>query len=134
MLIDKLTLWQILWESRNQRWSFQWNNKVSKKMRLENFNNEEIEILNNFFAGSIALNDRLHLWGLKSSPNCEHDPGFRETPRHFLFTCSSTIDLRNKLLDTINTEVGYRLLTFKSIWKSDECLHLLAQELKKRLQ
>ena len=131
---QKMKEWQLLWETRRQKWSFLWNNKVSNKMRLENFNNEDAELLNNFFAGSIALNDRLHLWGLKPSPNCDSDPGFRETPRHFLFSCSSTNDLRELLMDTISAENGTRQLTLKSIWKSDECLHLLAQELKRRCQ
>ena len=78
--------WQILWETRNQKWSFHWKRKINKKMRLEKFDNEEAELLNNFFAGSIALNDKKYLWGLSNSPNCDSDPGFRETPSHFLFS------------------------------------------------
>ena len=131
---QKMREWQLSWESRREKWSFRWNNKVSRRMRLENFSNEEAELLNNFFAGSIGLNDRLNLWGLKPSPNCDSDPGFRETPRHFLFLCSSTNDLRESLISIISAENGTRQLTFKSIWNSDECLHLLARKLKERFQ
>ena len=125
--------WQLLWESRRQKWSFQWKGKVNKKMRLEKFSNQEIELLNNFFAGSIAFNDKKHLWGLCNSPNCDSDPGFRETPRHFLFSCSDTVNLRDELKDIIDSEQGFRCLTFHSIWKSDQCLRLIAKALKLKM-
>ena len=131
---QKMKEWQLLWETRTQRWSFQWKNKVNKYMRLENFNNEDTELLNNFFAGSSAFNDKMHLWGLKPSPNCDADPGFRETPRHFLFSCSNTRNMRESLREIIKSENGNRCLTFKAIWKSDQCLRQLAQELKNRFQ
>ena len=102
-------------------------------MRLEKFSNEEIEYLNNFLAGSIPFNDKKHLWGLCNSPNCDSDPGFRETPRHFLFSCSDTVNLREELKDIIVSEQGFRCLTFRSIWKSDQCLHLIAKALKLKM-
>ena len=101
-------------------------------MRVDNFSIYESELLNNFFAGSIPLNKKLHLWKLKDSPYCEVDNNIEETPSHYLFECLEQRTLRKEFLDTISGETGQRMLTFKSMWKSDHSLKLLVSELIKR--
>ena len=124
--------WQIMWESRRGKWSFGWTDKVKKNMRTKHFNSLESELLNNFFAGSSPFNSKLNLWRLKDSANCDIDVDVIETPRHFLFHCSGTRELRKKLIEIIKGNTGNPDLTMQLIWKYDSCLSVLAEELKKR--
>ena len=41
--------WQLLWDSRNNKWLYKWKPNVNKYARMEHFNNHETELLNNFF-------------------------------------------------------------------------------------
>ena len=125
--------WQFLWDSRNTKWSYRWNDKIRKKMRLENFNNYETELLGNFICGSIALNGKKHLWGLSTNPYCSIDFGFTENPKHFLFDCSDNVVMRRDILNIIAGETGIRQLNCRAIWKSDTSLRLLAEKLMERM-
>ena len=124
--------WQILWESRRGQWSFKWKDKVDKKMRVEQFKNYEAELLNNFMAGSIPLNQKMHLWGLKDTPNCDCDDVTEETPRHYLFVCRKQASLREEIQRNALVETGNRALSCKVIFRSDFNLNLLVSELIKR--
>ena len=126
--------WQYLWLGRNTRWSYRWNENVVKQMRLKNFDNYENELLSNFISGSIALNGKLHLWGLSNTPYCQADYGATETPEHFLFRCSDNAELRDRMRKICLDETGQRQLTCKSIWKSDASLKALAEALSERMQ
>ena len=101
-------------------------------MRTKHFNPLESELLNNFFAGSSPFNSKLNLWRLKDSANCDIDVDAIETPRHFLFHCSGTRELRKNLIEIIKGKTGKPDLTMHLIWKYDSCLSVLAEELKKR--
>ena len=125
--------WQLLWDSRNTKWLYQWKPKVNKYARMEHFNNHETELLNNFFAGSIPLNGKLHLWGLRDSPYCDVDINTNETPSHYLFECNQQRHLREDIKNTIMVETGQRMFTYRAIWKSDTSLKLLVDELVKRI-
>ena len=124
--------WQIMWDTRRFKWSYSWNNKVSKNMRTKHFSPFESEILNNFFAGSSPFNCKLNLWRLKASPNCDIDSNDMETPRHFLFHCSGTREMRKNLTEIIKEKTGKPDLTLNAIWKHDSCLSVLADGLKER--
>ena len=124
--------WQLLWDSRINKWLYKWKPKVNKNVRMEHFNNHETELLNNFFAGSIPLNRKLHLWGLRDSPHCDVDNNTNETPSHYLFVCDQQRVLRENIQSTIMEESGHRMFTYRAIWKSDNCLKLLVDELIKR--
>ena len=127
-----MTEWQVSWDFRRGKWSHLWNKRVKKIMRTKDFNNIESELLNNFFAGSSPFNHKLNLWGLRDSPKCEADIDEDETPRHFLFHCSNTRDLRRNLMNIARNETGFYAISMNFIWKSNECLSLLAEELQKR--
>ena len=129
---QSLIEWQIMWDTRIGKWSYSWNNTVNKNMRTKHFSPLESEILNNFFAGSSPFNNKLNLWRLKDSANCDTDVNDIETPRHFLFNCSGTREMRNKLIEIIKEKTGRPDLTMNVIWKYDSCLSVLADELKKR--
>ena len=125
--------WQYLWDSRNTKWSYRWNGTVSKKMRFEMFNNYESELLSNFVCGSIALNEKKHLWGKRNNPYCVNDYGLSETPKHFLFDCSNNVGMRNDIMNTICLETGIRQISCREIWKSEMALRLLAEKLIDRM-
>ena len=129
---QSLNEWQVSWDSRRGKWSHHWNNDTKKTMRTKNFSNLHSELLNNFFAGSSPFNSKLNLWGLKDTANCDIDNDETETPRHFLFQCRKTQDLRKNLKEIIRDEIGVPDLSMKQIWKSNACLTILAEELEKR--
>ena len=101
-------------------------------MRVKHFDNYDTQLLHNFFAGSIPFNAKLNLWRLHDSPKCDFDPACDETPGHFLFECTDTENLRQSLKNTIKNEFGVNDFTLKLIWKSEECLAILAKSLKER--
>ena len=129
---QSLKEWQVMWDSRIGKWSFCWSEKIKKNMRTKHFNPLESELLNNFFAGSSPFNSKLNLWRLKESAYCDIDADVIETPRHFLFHCSGTRELRKNLTEFIKGKTGKPDLTMHLIWKYDSCLSMLADELKKR--
>ena len=101
-------------------------------MRCKHFSPFDSEILNNFFAGSSPFNSKLNLWRLKDSANCDTDVNDIETPRHFLFHCSGTREMRKNLTEIIKVKTGKPDLTLNAIWKHDSCLFVLAEGLKNR--
>ena len=127
-----LNEWQLLWDSRRDKWSYRWNSKVRKKFRIGNFNNYDTQLLHNFIAGSLPFNAKLNLWKLNDSPKCDFDPASDETPGHFLFECTDTDNLRQQIKRVIRNEFGVHDFTLKLIWKSDECLSILANNLRER--
>ena len=126
--------WQFMWQSRNGRWSFRWNDKIKKQMRMQSFSNYECEVLNSFISGSIALNAKRYLWRLKNSPFCPFDNGISETPEHFLFHCTNNVNMRNQIGFVSLGETGTRQLTCRTIWKSDSSLRILSECLIERMQ
>ena len=125
--------WQYLFDSRNMKWSYKFNSKISRKMRLDTFNNFEMELISNFVCGSIALNGKKHLWGLRNDPYCPTDYGVTETPKHFLFDCSNNVQLRNDIMKISAEETGIRQINCREIWKSDESLRILSEKLMERM-
>ena len=125
--------WQDLWNSRCSRETYKWIPEIKKKMRLEDFPNDSLAILNNFCSDNSPLNRKLHLWNIRASSNCLCQVE-AETTHHFLFKCSRQAELRRTLKCMIQAETGRYELTHQAIWNSESCLRILAEAVKKRLE
>ena len=126
--------WSSLWALRRTSWAYNWMPECSRVFKCPPLDNNLTNKFNSFMCNTVPFRGKLNQWGIITSPDCIYHPGFRETPRHFLFVCDNQANLRLALKNSIRRHTGQCDLTFRNILKIPQCVRLLAEAISEHLE
>ena len=126
--------WSCLWSLRRTSWAYNWMPECSRVFKCPPMDNGLTNKFNSFMCNTVPFRGKLNQWGIITSPDCIYHPGFRETPRHFLFVCDNQANLRMALKNSIRKHTGQYDLTFRNIMQIPQCVRLLAEAISEHLE
>ena len=121
--------WSERWRSRLGSWSYNWMPRCNRLYKSPELSNTLTSAFNCFVCNVLPLRSKLYQWKIVTSKDCYFHPGFRETPRHFLFECDHHAETRSLIQDHMKSKTGCPDLTFLGIMTSPYCAGVLAEAL-----